>query len=841
MSGRQKAGRLRRLLGRILVVVGVLLAGAFLVLWVRWRSPLPVVAGTLQVAGVQAPMTMVRDARGVPHVTCGSEPDAAFATGFLHGQDRLFQMDLMRRAAAGRLSELFGSIAVEMDRRARRLGHSQAATADLSRLPGDGRAILAAYAAGVNAAAAEAGSLPVEYALLRSAFQPWTPHDSVLAVRTMQERLVLSSRELTRYRLSEQVGVEAATWMMDGRLRGDVVVLEEAAAEDPVAEALAHQELQVRLRQEAAQLGLPQGMPAAGNKSPGTVAVQADVRQENGESGDTVLGSNAWVLGAERSTTGGPLLANDTHLAIDLPAPFYMIDLQWPLIHVAGVTVPGFPGVVIGRNEDIAWGVTILTADMVDHVVETLHPGNPDLYLASGDATGAGRAFLLREEIIQVRGEQAVVEVVQSTEHGPVIDPQWRPGRVLVRAALPPGEVGALTAVRGFSTAGDFTAFQMSAAAHDLPAENLVYADAAGNIGYVAAAEIPVRVTHSGLLPVAGHLHGAVYRGSDDPASRPSGLNPARGYLESANNRVLRGARGDGWNHAWIRADRAARVRELLMERDRHDIGSLRSMQGDTWSRQAALLLDPLQDLAAAARWTPQALDEAAGQAWEILATWDRHYNRGAAPGLFALFQSELLRGVFADEAGDALSAAAAAGLLKLLGPERFVDGAPPDPDHDWWDDHRTTEPVETMDIQVNRALAQAWHEMERRAPGGPDGWDWPDMHRARFRHALGSLPVLGRLFNGPDLGVEGAGGVLLANAFSVSRSFNVFAVPAMRMVADLSPGGGLRMVVPVGQSGLASSRHYQDQALMWRDLDDMEIFREEWLAVDTLILEPLP
>jgi penicillin amidase len=842
MSSRPKAGRRwRRILGRILAVFCALLVVMVLVLWVRWRAPLPQVSGTLQVAGAQAPMTLVRDAHGVPHVTAGSEQDAAFATGFLHGQDRLFQMDLMRRAASGRLSELFGSIAVEMDRRSRRLGHAQAATAGLSRLSGDGRAVLESYAAGVNAAAAAAWALPVEYALLRSHFEPWTAHDSVLAIRTMQERLVLSSREMTRYRMAEQVGVDAAVWMMDGRLHGDAVVLEEEVAEDPAAEALAYQELQARLRQEADELGLPLGMPAVGDNPAGPVAALGVGWQENGESGDTILGSNAWVLGAERTATAGPLLANDTHLAIDLPAPFYLIDLQWPQAHVAGVTVPGFPGVVIGRNSSIAWGVTILTADMVDYVVETLHPENPDLYLAAGDESGAGRAFDLREETIQVRGGDPVVEVVKSTEHGPVIDPDWRPGRVLVRAAQPPGQVGALTTVRGFDVAADFESFAAAAAFHDLPAENLVYADVAGNIGYVAAAELPVRVAHSGLLPVAGQMHHAIYDGRDDPSDRPRGLNPARGYLESANNRVMRGPRGDDWNHAWIRGDRASRARELVMARSHHDAASVRSMQADTWSRQAALLLDPLQELLAAEVWALPVEDEPARRAWEILATWDRAYSRGAAPGLFALFQSELLGQVFADDVGQALAGSAAAGLLKLLAPERFVDGQPADLEHDWWDDGSTQDQTETLESQVNQALALAWNEMERRAPGGPQAWQWPDLHRAHFRHPLGGLPVLGDLFNGPDLPVEGAGGVLLANAFSASRSFKVFAIPAMRMIADLSPDGGMRMVVPIGQSGLAASRHYQDQALMWRDGGDMEIYLPYWQAAATLELEPLP
>jgi penicillin amidase len=496
---------------------------------------------------------------------------------------------------------------------------------------------------------------------------------------------------------------------------------------------------------------------------------------------------------------------------------------------------------VIGRNTHLAWGVTILTADMIDYVVETLHPEDFSRYLVAGEGEETDRPFALREEVIHVRGAESVTEVVQMTHHGPVIDPDWRPGRVLVRAALPPGKVGALSAVIGFDQAVDFDSFALAAAAHDQPGENLLYADVEGNIGYVAAGEFHQRVAHSGLLPAAGRIHGDLYAGRDDPASRPRGLNPRRGFLESANNRVVRGERGDTWNRAWIRADRAGRVRELLSGDEQSDAGFLQAMQGDTWSRQAALLLDALQELQLTGEWTPPAGEDSAARAWGILAPWDRHYSTGPAPGLHALFQDDLLRRVFADEAGESFSRWAAAGLLKLLDGSRFLDGAMESVSHDWWDDISTPDQVETMTHQVNRSLASAWEEMQRRAPHGVETWDWPDLHHARFRHPLGRQPALGWLFNGPDLPVQGGGGVLLANAFSVSRSFDVFAVPAMRMLADLSPDGGLRIVVPAGQSGVPASRHYQDQAVMWRDMQDMEIYREEWQAVSTLLLEPSP
>jgi penicillin amidase len=797
-----------------------------------------VTAGILTVQGAAETITISRDDHGIPHVTAGSEGDAAFATGFLHGQERLFQMDLMRRSTAGRLSELLGPMAVSADRQARRQGGYLGVAESIARTPG-ARDLLQAYADGVNAAVAAAWALPVEYALLRSSFAPWSVEDSVLVIRAMQESLSHSSRELTRFAAAEKVGIRAAAWLLDGRLKDDEVILEgvvPASAADAGARLTA-----ALLDRQASELGLALDMPEKPTTA-SSAAPSPSVRQEmTVRWSDTVYGSNSWVVAGARTAGGAPLLANDTHLRLDTPAPFFMADLHWPQVHVAGATVPGFPGVVIGRTEKLAWGVTILTADVADYVVETVHPENPGRYLAPADASGDGRPFAVREELIQVRGGEPVTETVRSTLHGPVVDGAWRPGRVLVRVTWPAGPVGALTAIRGFALAGDGAAFRAAAAAHDRPAENIVYAHVDGTIGYVAAGDLVRRAGYSGLLPVAGRVRGELFDGWDDPADRPFRENPESGFLVTANNRVMHGSRADGWNGVWIRADRAAQARALLAQHRDHDAASFRAMQSDTYSREAALVLAPLADLHRQGAWEPDPEVENAVQAWDILAAWDHRFEQGAAPGLYALFHDRLLSGLFADELGDALHGAADAGLMKLLAPKNFADGAQVGSAHDWWDDTRTSDRVESMHDQVNAALAAAWEEMERRVPGGPTAWNWPDMHRAHFVHPLGRQPLLARWFNGPDMPVRGAGGVLLASAFNASRSFDSFAIPAMRMVADMGQGGGLRMVIPPGQSGVPASSHFADQAELWREMGDLELVAPARPAVATLTLQPAP
>ncbi|TDI35548.1 MAG: penicillin acylase family protein [Acidobacteria bacterium] len=833
-------GRLGRLLkwGLAGLVPVLILAAAGA--WFRWQAPLPVTTGTLLVQGAAEAITIVRDDFGVPHVTSGSESDAAFATGFLHGQDRLFQMDLMRRSTAGRLSELFGPMAVSADRQARRRGVYLGVAESIARTPG-ARDFLQAYADGVNAAVAAAWALPVEYLLLRASFSPWSAEDSILVIRAMQESLSHSSRELVRFAAAEKVGIRAAAWLLDGRLKDDVVILEDVVPAGAVDADVAARLTATLLDRQAADLGLALDMPDLPAAEISAVARPLVQEEMTALWSDTVYGSNSWVVAGARTAGGAPLLANDTHLALSMPAPFYMVDLNWPQVHVAGATVPGFPGVIIGRTGKMAWGVTILTADVADYVVETVHPEDPGRYLVLDDAAGAGRPFQEREELIQVRGGEAVTEMVRSTIHGPVVDEEWRPGRVLVRATWPAGRVGALTALRGFALAENGTAFRAAAAEHDRPAENLVYAHVDGTIGYVAAGNLVRRAGYSGLLPVAGRVHGQLFDGWDDPLDRPWSENPGRGFLVTANNRVMRGPRAHGWNGVWIRADRAARARALLTSRRDHDAASFRVMQGDTFSRRAALILEPLAELLRQGAWEADPGVQNAVEAWDILAAWDHRYDEGPAPGLYALFHENLLVSLFADELGDSLNRAADAGLMKLLAPQNFEDGAPMGLVHDWWDDTRTSDRVETVNSQVNAALAAAWEDMESRVPGGPATWDWPDMHRVHFVHPLGRLPLLARWFNGPDLPVGGAGGVLMAAAFRASRSFDVFAMPAMRMVADMGEGGGLRMVIPPGQSGIPASSHFVDQAQLWQELGDLEIVMPARPAVSTLILQPAP
>ena len=820
----------------MLVAAGLGLALLVALVWGtwRWRAPLPREHGTLRVRGALRPLTLERRERGAVRVVAESQHDALFGLGFAHAQDRLFQMDLLRRLAAGRLSELFGTAALGADRSARRRQTARAAHRALARLSDDERALLTAYAAGVAAAVQATRALPPEYAILRAEFEPWTPVDTLLALESIQERLTDSSGELIRWRIAGRVGIRAASFLMDGRLPDDAVILAVAggAADDP-------EEWAARLEAEAVDLGLPVTLAEARRVEAPSEPRQARAVREDGTRWGlgARAGSNSWVVDGRRAAGGAPLLANDTHLGVETPGIFHVDELEWPGHLVSGVSIPGLPGIVIGRNRRLAWGVTVLAADTVDYAVERVDAANPDWY-AAPDAAGGRLRFEAASEVIVVRGAPAVEETIRGTRHGPVVDEDWRPGEVLVRRLMDSDTGNEVAALLGQMTATNFDQFRAAAGRYGLPAQNLLYADVDGHIGYVAAGDLARRGARTGLLPAAGWRWPEIVAGWDERSDRPEALDPEPGFIVTANNRVVDDRRADAWNRSWILADRAARAAEVLGALERHDLAAFRSLQGDVTSRTTAHVMQRLRRLRDSGAWGAAA-DSEAGRAWALLDAWDRRFAAGPGPGLYVLLWSELLRRAFGDEVGDD-APACDAGLLRLLGILRSIEAVDLEAlTHDWWDDRSTPEVTERFADQVVSSLAAAWRDMATRAGADPQRWHWPDLHRLPARHPLGGVPLLGSLLNGPQTPTPGMSDCLLATGCRPGQSFDVVFAPAMRLLIDLAPKGETRVVLPLGQSGVPASRHYADQAAAWGRLEDYPLGGASTPASARLVLEP--
>jgi penicillin amidase len=748
------------------LLVSIGLAGGFL--WLR--QSLPVVDGTIEVAGLDAPVRIVRDAHAVPHIEAASFADAIFAQGFVHAQDRLWQMDFRRRLGSGRLAEVLGPAALPTDRFIRTLGLARAATASLAYLRPDTVALLEAYAAGVNAwLATRSGPLPLEFLLLGYEPEPWTPADSLVWMRMLALDLSGNWRdELLRARLAGRLSVDQIADLWPASVASAPITLVELAQGLP-ADALA--------------AVLPPAPP------PG-------------------LGSNAWVMDGSHTASGAPLLANDPHLGLSAPGPWYLAQIRTPERELIGATMPALPGVVLGHNGSIAWGFTNTGPDTQDLFVERVHPDDPTQYL-----TPEGWApFATRDEVIQVKGSEPVTLRVRATRHGPVLsDLIPAAGAVLDRdqvlalswTALAKDDVS-IEAMLDLGAARDWPAFVAAARGNGTPQQNVLYADTAGHIGFIAPGRVPIRAKGDGRWPVPGWTGEFDWQGMIPFEQLPRGLDPPDGAFVNANNRIV----ADDYLYLltadWDPPHRARRIVEALGDNG-NDLESFATLQADQLSLLARDLLPRMLEAA------PHS--EAGAAAIARLAAWD-HVMRPAAaePLIFAAWYRELSRKIYADELGELFYA--------------YWGVRPQFMEHvlrrrEAWCDDVGTAALESCATQAAAALELALADLEGRYGSDPDAWRWGEAHPARMRHPIfEDQPLLARLFtiehpSGGDSVTVNVGHYRPANDADPFASVHA---ASYRGLYDLDALERSRFIASTGQSGNPLSAHYRDLSKLWAD-----------------------
>lgn len=591
-----------RILRRAAVALALLLLVAVVVVYGLAAASLPPTEGTTAVAGLAAPVEIARDDRGVPTITADSWTDAYFGLGFAHAQDRLFQLDMRRRIASGRLAEILGGRALGIDRHMRVLGLTQAAQSSLAVLSPDTRAALEAYAAGINAGRASLSMLPPEYLVLGVDFEPWRPLDSLLFSRVMALRLSGNWREeAVNAALAEHLGEDGFSALM----------------------ALSDTPGPTTIPAETAGLGPP------------LLRLAADWPTEIAPT----TASNWWLVEAERST-GGALLANDPHLELQAPIQWYLATLRTPQGTVAGGTIPAIPFHLVGHNGHLAWGLTTTHSDTADLVVETLADG--------GYRTPEGvTAITERTETIAVAGQSPDRLVVRETRHGPVVsdlvDLTLPNDKVvtLEAAALAPDDRTA-DAARALTLARTWEEAVAALQDFDAPQQNVALALADGTIGFVSPGRVPDRGQGQGLLPRPGHLAAWDWRGWLPFDALPHRRGEPSGTLVNANNRPV----PEDWP-AFLGATfpppfRASRIAHRLAEQPAPSAEAM-----------AALQLDVLSPPFAALRPHLEALPPS--HARDRLLAWNgRMEVDETAPLLYAAFLSEAQAAVFADDLGTA-------------------------------------------------------------------------------------------------------------------------------------------------------------------------------------------
>jgi penicillin amidase len=748
---------------------GALAAGAFRYLL---RRPLPHLDGELRLKGLSAPVEIVRDRWGIPHISARDSLDAFFGQGFCHAQDRLWQMELARRLAAGRLAEVFGKDALDVDRFQRRLGLHRAAQQEWETAEPILRETLRAYAAGVNACLDglfASKKLPVEFVLARFEPEPWEPVDTLGFARYLAFSQAPNwESELVRSRLIARVGYAAAA-----NLEPDIW--------QPDSDALPRLE----------DWGPPE-MPEHGALPPIVLS---------GGPG----ASNAWAVSGARSSTGKPLLANDPHMFPRFPAVFYEAHLTaGGELNVAGASVPGAPGVLIGHNRHIAWGLTAAMADTQDLYVERIDPGDS----RRTEFAGHWESGTLVREVIAVKGraEPWIEDVLITSRHGPLLTPtpsladEHRPLALRSMVLEAPSAAAALLDI---NLASSWDQFLSAASRWGTPALNVTFADVHGNIGYQMVGHVPIRERGEGLVPSPGWSGQYEWRGKLDFDDLPRAFNPPDGLWANANHDVSKKS-PHFFTREYIDPARYRRIRQVLESKERHsavDFGALQADEVSLPARRVASLL--VEYLTPAGRLESRALDELRG--------WDGRIGADSpAASIYEVFRNELVRARHADALGDLLPAVLGQGPHPLLGTVnshyllhtmrvvRFLEDSPHDP-------------------VVRQAFGATIAWLSRRL--GPDvgRWQWGRLHQLHLEHALSLRKPLGLVFDVPSFAWSGDLETVRAGGSLPGQLTARGPISAYRLIADCGDWDHSLSCIPGGQSGHRGSPHYADQVDAWR------------------------
>ena len=788
---------------RVSTVLLVIALASVLCGYVYLRQSLPDVEGEITTTGLSAPVEVLRDKAGVPHIFAASESDAHFALGFVHAQDRLWQLEMNRRIAAGRLAEVVGPAGLETDRFIRALGVRRAAEANFARLDDETRAALEAYAAGVNAFIANRPVLPPEFLLLRIQPEPWSGVDSLSWLKMMAWDLGGNWRnELLRMRLSRTFSAER---------------LHEFLAPYPGDRAPALPDL--KKLYESLQ------------REPSRIA-----RFDVPSGADLPAGSNSWAVSGAHTASGKPLLANDPHLGLTAPSVWFLAHLHAPGLDVIGATLPGVPGVLAGRNPQIAWGFTNTGPDVQDLYLEKL--GSAGDYLTPGGP----RTFETWTETIRVRGGPDETLHLRRSRHGPVISD-------VVPSALELTPRGHALALSWTALADDDRTMQAAirlgraqnwaqfeAALRDLhaPQQTVTYADADGNIGFIAAGRVPVRKPENdlyGLAPAPGWDARYDWAGYLPFEALPRALNPPGGAVVSANHKITPPGYPHHITFEWQPPYRARRIEELLSQAGKHTVDGFARMQLDTVSLAIRALLPHM--LATRPR------DDAAREALRMLAAWDGSMaGERPEPLIATAWWRELARGLYSDELGEAFRPNWSARPL-------FVQSALAR-DAAWCDDIRSRRTESCAEV-LSESLDRALRDLKGRFGEDPASWRWAEAHAAEHRHRPFSRHrLLARFF---DIRVPTPGDAYTVNA---GRSdFNDEAAPyanrhgaSYRAIYDLSDPDASLFIHSGGQSGNPLSAHYRSFSDAWSRGEYVRAITDraqlEAQGVQKLVLKPV-
>lgn len=775
---------------KLVTKIGIAILSALLIalmfFYLYFYYPLPLYEGEVEIEGLINPVEIYFDDYKVPHIYAGNEHDLFYAAGYITARERLFQMTITAAATEGRLSELFGEDAIERDIYLRTWGIPRMGKKAANKMHPDALEITQNFCKGINAYIGAIGNdLPVEFKMLGIKPLRWKPETVAGYERLMGHNLTFSWKlEIVMGQIAYMYGEEKLRELWPEYPEDHPIIVPEAGKLFGLLwDAMSEQDRKLR-----------------------------DMIQTRGHQ----LGSNSWVISGSRTASGKPILANDPHLPFKQPATWYEMHLVGGRFNTSGACLAGIPVPILGQNEACAWGFTNLMVDDVDFYVERINPDNNNQYWHDGEWWN----MAVREEVIKIKGGSEKIITIRETIHGPIISdihPLLKEGEMVVSMRWGGHEVAdEIYAIMQLNLMKNWDDFTEAAKNFSIPGQNVVYADTAGNIGWRPFVKIPIRKGGKNLIPVSGESSEWDWSGFVPFDEEPYLLNPERGIIITANNKVIDDSYPYYISNFWEDPSRAKRIWEMLGDRENITVPDIKEVQTDVVSPFAREI----------APYFVNAFDEQQidnnnlKYSIELLESWGgNHLPNSAEAVVFNAAFLRLLRNIYADEM-DLIGEKCYKNWLSLPSMSfkniRFILRKKYS---SWFDNVKTTDITEEMNEILRLSLVEAVKDIENMLGKNPANWSWGKLHKLTHNHFIGKKSALIDFFFGFNVGSFEQGGASTTvnnGEYLLYDPFDQVNGPSFRRIVDFSNLDETQFIIPTGQSGLPRSPHYDDQAPLY-------------------------
>ena len=784
-------------IGIIVSLIIIFIVGGY-IFYNSLTESLPVYEGELQAPSLKSEVKIYFDSLAIPYIFAENDEDAAFALGYLHARERMFSMDMIRRAGEGRLSEIFGTETVPFDRMFRTIGLSRTVKMIKEKMNPEGLKLLEAYSRGVNFYLAEKkNKYPVEFDVLGYEPEEWKPEHSIIVIRMMAWELNLG-------------------WWTDLAF----TELVQKLGEEKVKEILPDYPENAPTIIPADIKKVTKGVTKFAQINSNFIETDKAFRKFIGMTG-THLGSNNWVVNSQMSASGKPIIANDPHLAYRAPGIWYAAVIKSPTWNAAGVTLPGVPGIVIGKNDNISWTLTNIMTDETDFYYETLDSSRTKYLL-----DGSWKDLEVIEDTIYTRdGIKEPVEI-KYTHRGPIIS-NIHPYNFIFNkdeSTFPTISMrwlgnefsDEMDAFLKINKAKNWGEFKSAVEKFNIPGQNFVFADKDGNIGYAFGGALPIRSNNTTTFVFDGTSTKNDWKGFVPRNELPYLFNPSQNFIATANNKVIKDFKYHITN-LWEPSSRIERITELLQAKGKHSVEDYMNYQEDIYSPYAMSIVPYIifafQDV--------EVKDKNLSQSLQLIREWNYEMDKyQQAPALFLTFFDKLMKNIYMDEMGDDLFNQY---VFLANVPYRNILALLQNPFSLWYNDVKKNE-RKTRDDVIRQSFSDALDELESKLGKDVKDWQWGKLHTVTFKHAFSGVSgLLDNVINIGPYEISGDGTTIFNTEYSFSGSieeiplfrhdpFDCELGPSMRFIYDFAKPDEFYLILTTGQSGNIFSDHYKDQ-----------------------------